>query len=344
MQKEHLISTDVLVIGGGVAGCFAAIEAKRRKADVIIVDKAYAGKSGSSIMASGWWGYLDPAYEDVIDEAIELVSKGGDYINNREWTKIILKESYSTFQDIISWGVELPVKLEEVTTWWKENIAGGVRGRRGDPGRPYFIQAPLRHRKVAPALRRQAEKTGVKIIDRVMVVDLIKSEDGRVAGAAGFSLDNGDMYIFRAKATVLAAGWTTFKLAAGYHNLSLTGDAEAMAYRAGVEITGKEFQESLHFNLADFPYAWKSNAEIYPAYWRFVDAEGEEVNFMKFGPNSTVFAFHAGKGPIYWDFDDITPEEKEAIRKYIWKRGNPIELERVGFDPLKGGKYRIFGG
>jgi len=344
MQREHIISTDVLIIGGGVAGCFAAIEAKRRNVDVIIVDKAYAGKSGSSIMASDSWGYFDPKHYDKLDEAIDLVSKGGEYINNREWTRIILKESYSTFQSIISWGVELPVKLDEATTWWRENIAGGVKGRRGDPGYPYFIQAPLRHRKLAPALRRQAERVGVKIIDRVMIIDLMRSEGERAAGAVGLSLNTGDFYIFRAKATVLAAGWTTFKLAAGYHNLALTGDAEAMAYRSGAEITGKEFQESVHFNLADFPYAWKSNAEIYPAYWRFVDAEGKEINPWELGPNSTVFAFHAGRGPIYWDFDDATPEEKEAIQKYIWKRGNPIELERIGFNPFKGGKYRIFGG
>jgi succinate dehydrogenase/fumarate reductase flavoprotein subunit len=51
----------------------------------------------------------------------------------------------------------------------------------------------------------QAVKSGVKIMDRIMVTDLLK-QDGRVVGAIGFSLDSEDLYIFKAKATVVAAG------------------------------------------------------------------------------------------------------------------------------------------
>jgi glycerol-3-phosphate dehydrogenase len=49
MPSENLVETDVLVIGGGIAGCFAAIKAKEQGLDVTIVDKAYAGKSGASM-------------------------------------------------------------------------------------------------------------------------------------------------------------------------------------------------------------------------------------------------------------------------------------------------------
>ena len=53
MITEKRFDTDVLVIGGGVAGLFSAISARGAGAQVTLVDKAYAGNSGASIMASG---------------------------------------------------------------------------------------------------------------------------------------------------------------------------------------------------------------------------------------------------------------------------------------------------
>ncbi|MEM3602687.1 MAG: FAD-dependent oxidoreductase, partial [Candidatus Bathyarchaeia archaeon] len=164
---ERIIKTDVLIVGGGTAGCFAGIEAKKHGVDVVLVDKAYAGKSGSSIMASGWWGFFNPKFEDKIDECMNLINVGSDYINNRRWTEIILRESYTTFLDILSWGVELPVKLPQAFEWFEENIAGGVKGRRGLPVAPFLTQVPLRHRRTSPFLRMQAENVGVRIVDRV---------------------------------------------------------------------------------------------------------------------------------------------------------------------------------
>ena len=56
MPLENVVETDVLVIGGGIAGCFAAIKAREQGLDVTIVDKAYAGKSGrESLLASATW-------------------------------------------------------------------------------------------------------------------------------------------------------------------------------------------------------------------------------------------------------------------------------------------------
>ena len=60
MSLEHVVDTDVLIIGGGIAGCFAAIKAKEQGLDVTVVDKAYAGKSGSSIAAGGSWLVFNP--------------------------------------------------------------------------------------------------------------------------------------------------------------------------------------------------------------------------------------------------------------------------------------------
>jgi succinate dehydrogenase/fumarate reductase flavoprotein subunit len=61
MSVEHVVETDVLIIGGGIAGLFAAIKPREQGLDVTIVDKGYAGKSGSSIIVVGesWSTYKD---------------------------------------------------------------------------------------------------------------------------------------------------------------------------------------------------------------------------------------------------------------------------------------------
>jgi succinate dehydrogenase/fumarate reductase flavoprotein subunit len=339
MPEEHLVETDILIIGGGTAGCFAAVKARELGLRVTIVDKACAGKSGSGIMASGYWSVFNTEWGSNHDKTLESETVGGDYINNRDWGEIFTRESYGTFKDLVDWGVEFPVPLEQLKDYYRLNIAGDVEGR-GTPALPY-TQVPLRHRKVTPILRQQAEKVGAAVLDRVMVTHLLKKQ-GTVNGAIGFSLDGLDVYIFKAKSVILSAGWNNFK-SPGYHASSVTGDSDAMAYRAGATITGKEFQDSQHFNLLNYP-AWKGNGELYPAFWYHTDAEGNVVDQWKYGFNSYSFAVHEGRGPILWDFNAATPQEKAAMHEYLRKRGNPIEIARIGLDPDKGGKYQIFGG
>ena len=73
-----------------------------------------------------------------------------------------------------------------------------------------------------------------------MVTDLLK-QDGRVVGAIGIPRDSRDVYIFKAKATVLTAGASAMKPWGTRPVSNLTGDGMAMAYRAGAEITGNEW-------------------------------------------------------------------------------------------------------
>ncbi len=100
---------------------------------MIIVDKAYAGKSGMGIQASGYWSVFNPDWGHDLDVCLDFVSRGSDYINDRDWTEIILKESFGTYQDLVSWGVEFPVEQEEreARDWYK-----AVMGLEGlEPGR-----------------------------------------------------------------------------------------------------------------------------------------------------------------------------------------------------------------
>ena len=170
MSSKNVVETDVLIIGGGTAGCFAAIKAREQGVKVIIVDKGYTGKSGSSIAASGSWMVFNPEWEHHFDAATDFVNMRSEYINNRQWSGILLKESWAAFEDLVNWGVEFPVDPDQMKDYWVTHFIGphGAKAVSQSIG-----SIPLRHRKMPPVLRKQASRVGVKIMDRIMVTDLL---------------------------------------------------------------------------------------------------------------------------------------------------------------------------
>ena len=306
LNPENRLEADVLVIGGGIAGCFAAIKASEQGAKVILVDKGYAGKSGQTPYAGNLMVF-NPAWGHNLDDWMNYINKTSEYINNRYWTEITILESYARYQDLVSWG---------------------VRFQQGDDGEPIRFPAPpgvtdqLRFAEntrgdYAQILRKQALKSGVKILDRMMIAELLK-QDGRIVGAIGFPVDSEDLYTFIAKATILCVGACGYK-PAGYPPIAqLTGDGEAMAYRAGAEILGKEFVDT-HTTRMDTPIGipnmlfrkknvpdelavLNGNGRGNPE----VNAEGNKIPGRPDGASLYRYTFleyefqaHAGHAPIY---------------------------------------------
>lgn len=326
MSMDNLIETDILVIGGGIAGCFAAIKARERGLTVTLVDKNYVGKSGATHFGGGYILVFNPDWGHDFNSWMATINRTCEYVNNREFTELALKDSYARYQDLISWGVE----------FIKEN--GELK--KYDDVNPPLEARHIKRRTLAPTLRNQAEKVGVRIIDRVMVSDLIK-QDGNVVGAIGFPMENYDTYIFKAKATILSAGLTHFK-SPGQHVHFLTGDSSAMAYRAGAEVTGKEYR-SLAVTMADYPF-WRGHANTMARYYGFVDADYKALKSSFVAWFYRDFAVHEGRGPVYWDLDSASQKDIKAMQYHQRMYGNPNEWERIGLDVSQGGKIRMVGG
>lgn len=279
---ENLIKTDVLVIGGGMAGCFAAIKARESGLDVTLVDKGHVSKSGQTPFAGSYavyhrdWGHDLKAWMNQVNTV-------GEYVNNRVWTELVFKDSYDRFQDLVLWGVE-----------FDKDDQGEVL-RRTSPLGP--CQAVfMGWRKFAHILRVQNLKAGVHIVDRVMVTDLIK-QDGKAIGAIGFPMERYEPYVFMAKAVVMCAGAGGFK-AAGWPIHELTADADAMAYRIGAEITGKEFSDP-HPTSAEHPAYFGSIMKGgRPIFGRLRNAEGKEIKGRGTLFLDMEFEAHAGRAPI----------------------------------------------
>lgn len=287
--RVRSVETDVLVIGGGMAGCFAAIKACEAGADVTLIDKGTCGKSGQTPFAGGML-IFNEEWGDNLAAWLRQIETYGDHLNRRDWTEICFRESFARYEDLCAWGVEF------------ERDAIGALRRSGLPIGPCKA-AHMGTLKPSQVLRRQAQRTGVHIIGRTMITSLLQGEDGVVRGAVGFSLDDEEaVIVIRAGAVVMAAGAGGLKVP-GWPIGELTHDGDAMAYRVGATITGKEFVDP-HASRADqdassfFGRFGREGDDGRPRFGPVVDAEGggvEEAGTLFLG---LEFAAHAGRAPL----------------------------------------------
>ncbi|MBT8340265.1 MAG: FAD-binding protein [Desulfatitalea sp.] len=293
MSTQNVIETDVLVIGGGIAGCFAAIKAREKGLDVTIVDKAFSGKSGASISAPAGWLAYNPEWDLDFDAILHAMDVDGEYINHREWCDIILRKTYDVYKDLVSWGVTFP-----------ENI-----GQMAAAISPPYPNVPQGFRRIPPILKKQAQKAGAVIMNQIMVTELLQQDDKSIVGAIGFAIETGDCYVFKSKATALCGGSNSFK-PPGFPIHMLTGDAEAMAYRAGAEITGKEFNCTTHPTGAKYPAGLFAIRRVGPPAFAglYRDGLGNEVPHNKGGTAEPDLRLeqlaHEGLTPLMSKVDD----------------------------------------
>ena len=219
MISETILETDILVIGGGMAAVFAAIKSKQQGLDVILVDKGSVGRSGLTPFARGFHYFNEEALGKK-EDFMDGSCIFGEYLNHRTYLEGYCDRSKGAKEDLESWG-----------------LFGNI--------------------KYSQSLVTAVKKSGVHIIKRTMITDLIK-QDGKVVGAVGFPMDGDRFIVIKAKAVINCAGAGGFK-PNGFPVSSLTHDGDAMSYRVGAEITGKEFvdtHDTTFKNPADCWLGW----------------------------------------------------------------------------------------
>ena len=247
---ENEANADVLVLGGGIAGCWAALSAARQGARVVVVEKGATLGSGAGIGCDHWqWSVTDvPGISITAEKFTEaLVSNHGGYHNGIA-RFIQAEEGYATLLELEQMGG----KVRDT-----HDVFRGSRFR-DEKTKLLFAYDYDAHMVIRVwghgfkrALVNEMTKLGVHIVDRVMATSLL-TEGGRqgrrVVGATGLNVRTGAFYIFRAKATVLAGArpqriWAYCSELAGSADMrtaSSVGGGYAMAWRAGVEFAMME--------------------------------------------------------------------------------------------------------
>lgn len=229
-QTSETIDVDVLVVGGGLAGCFAAIRAREFCPKVALVEKAVIGRSGSALFCHD---FLAPLPDGELDDWLRDMVEHAEFMSDQRYAEILLLEQRDRINDLISWGV--PFERDEAGQLLLSIGRGHKRSR--------VVLTDCR--KMLEIARQVAASKGVKLIERVMVTDLLASDgqhptSGRIVGAVGIQTRSGELVTFKARAVILSTGVIGTKIHGAYAD-NLTGDGQAMAFRAGAELSGLEF-------------------------------------------------------------------------------------------------------
>ena len=329
------IFADILVIGGGAAGCFAAIKAKQAGAKkVLLIDKGHVGKSGCSKFAAGSFKCFIPR-EDNWDLWFSKAVDEGWFINDQDWTRTHLEEVFDRARELETWGLEF---IKDENGCYERLEGQGSSDER--PIKTLMFRGP----ELMDVLRKAARLNEVTIMDKTMATHLFLDQaHKRAIGAYAFDQRSGHQFAVQAGAVILAAGAQAYKSHYAYQKM-VTGDAHVMALKAGAELTNYEFC-CHHLSCADFDTTGMNVLQGAGA--RFVNGRGEsymQKYDFEYGDHAAMNRLSGamacevfrGNGPIYYDFSDFTEESLVYFNKTL-----PImyrAFERAGY--IKDGKIR----
>lgn len=223
-----MITHEVLIIGGGLAGLMAALNASG-STDVAVLSKVYPTRSHSGAAQGGFNAVLHR--EDTIEAHVFDTVKGSDYLGDQDAIEVICSD-----------GPEVIFELEKMGVLWTRASDGTIAQRSlGGAGFPRAcFAADFSGHVVLHTLFEQILKRGVKVYPEWHLLELIV-EEGRVAGAVVYDLANARVEIIRTQQIVLTTGGYGRAFAKTTNAHANTGDGMAIAYRAGAVLSDMEF-------------------------------------------------------------------------------------------------------
>lgn len=322
--------SDVVIIGSGIAGLYAAWHALQKGATVAIVDKGRYGHSGNSGMN---WGNMFGALEVV-----------GDHDTFMQYRVTDFTSGDGLIDQDLAHGIE--------EAWWecKPSIMAEQLGcilERGADGNPTQLgssAAGFMPRVFAQKVKRM----GAAVSDRMMAYSLLFTADkSHVAGVVAMDLKDGSAHVFRAKAVVMAAG--SYVWASGWSGIrphthgsaDLTGEGLAMFLQAGLPMVNCEIQEhdlsqytpqairntvyAMGVQCTSWPWAYNAEDDLFFREAAENGASGQGP-FMR----ATLREIYEGRGSehggLYADTTDMSRVER------FWRRSKEDEYRTLGYE------------
>jgi succinate dehydrogenase / fumarate reductase flavoprotein subunit len=230
-------SFDTVIIGSGLAGLRAAVEASRH-GSVAVLTKLYPTRSHSSAAQGGIGAALGNEEPDSPEWHFYDTVKGGDYLADQDAVEAMCEDAIRTV-----------VELEHLGVPFSRTPDGRIAQRRFGGHTREFGKAPVRRACYSAdrtghamlfALFEQSELMGVRFFPEFHVLDIVV-EAGRCMGIVALEIATGDLHAFSAKATLVASGGygRVFKTTSNAH--ASTGDCLDILYRRGVPLMDMEF-------------------------------------------------------------------------------------------------------
>lgn len=233
------IQTNVLIIGGGMAGLSAALELRKNGCEVTIVSKGKVGLSGNTIMTRNSLAAVleEGADTGTIMEHVEDTLIGGLYLNDQKLVKQLATKARQGIQQLELWGVQ----------FIKQDGKIAVKGSPGHRRRRIVSveSSQLRSTHTAglaiskPLLERVME-SGVQLLNGILITRLLK-KNGQVCGACGLDRNHSKAWSFEAQAVILAGGGAGQLYPLTTNAGDVSGDGYAIGHQAGASLRDMEF-------------------------------------------------------------------------------------------------------
>ena len=230
---------DVVVVGGGGAGLYCALEAGK-SAKTAVISKLYPIRSHTGAAQGGISAALGNVEEDRPEwHAFDTV-KGGDYLTDQKAAAILAEEAVRAVYHLENLG--LPFNRTPDGRIDQRRFGGHTRNFGEAPVRRACYAADRTGHMIIQTLFQQCIKQDVVFFDEFHLVDVF-IEKNRCAGLAAIELATGELHIFRAKAVLLATGGFGRMFRVTSNAYASTGDGPAVLARRGIPLEDMEFYQ-----------------------------------------------------------------------------------------------------
>jgi succinate dehydrogenase/fumarate reductase flavoprotein subunit len=326
--KVNEVKADILILGGGSAGCMAAIRAKELAPglEVVVFEKGDFKRGGTIAMGMDALNIVAVPGRDTPETYVEAVAATVDGILDQKPSHVMAQRSFELMRKLEDWGVRFRKDADGNYEMLKIHPKGKFCAGMDEPNLKVILSS-------------RAEDIGVRVFNRTMATSLLKA-GGAVAGATGFNLRTGDFIVCKAKSTIITnGGCSRFTLPNSGHLFGTydypgnTGDGWSMAYRAGARLTGFEYTINAPL-IKDIacPLLYITltrGAHIMNGLGKRIDTDGD------IGVHTMLNEFREGRGPVFIKLDHLPEDKIKEIEDILFTTERPIQkrfFEQRGID------------
>jgi succinate dehydrogenase/fumarate reductase flavoprotein subunit len=331
-METRYVNADLLIIGGGSAGCMAAIRALELKPDlnVVILEKGDIKYSGSIARGMDALNIVAIPNFTTPELYLEVITASCDGIVDARPSYLMAQRSFEMLRKLEGWGVHFPLDRNNQYRTLQYHLKGKFQTAMNEPNLKVMIA-------------QRARSMGAKVINRTMGLELLL-DDGRVAGAVGLHVRTGELVVCRAKVVLISAGGQArFSLPNSGYLYGVfdypgnSGDAYVMALAAGAALTGMEYSNrAILIKDANMPLlaiTVSRGGRVMDIFDNII-MEGEVHSTDRMNQ-----AYYAGRGPLRIRLSHLPIETIEEIESILFSTERPVQerfFKNRGVDFRKG--------